>query len=163
MLYIWLNYLHVLGIFGFLMAHGISAGVAFALRSERNLERVRALLSLSAGSYGVMYLSLLVLLVSGIVNGFLGRWWGQGWIWVSLGLLVAILVAMFGMGSRTYGAARKASGLPNYESGKTNPPLETASDEEIDAILKTGQPVLLTGIGAGGLALIAWLMIFKPF
>ncbi len=163
MVYAWLNFLHVLGVFGFLMAHGISAGVAFALRRERDLERVRALLTLSGGSYGVMYLSLLVLLVTGIVTGFLGRWWGQAWIWVALGLLIAIIVAMFVLGSRTYGAARKAAGLPYYEGGKTNPPLETASAEEMDAILNAGQPVLLTVIGAGGLAIIAWLMMFKPF
>jgi hypothetical protein len=110
-----------------------------------------------------MYFSLLVLLVSGITSGFLGRWWGQGWIWVSLGLLIAIVAAMSAIGSRTYGAARKASGLPYFEKGKQNPPIEPASAEEIDAILTAGKPVLLTVIGAGGLAVIAWLMMFKPF
>ena len=31
---------HVVGVFGFLLAHGVSVGVAFRLRGERNLERV---------------------------------------------------------------------------------------------------------------------------
>jgi hypothetical protein len=137
--------------------------VAFALRGERNLERVRALLSLSGGSYGLMYLSLLVLLLSGILTGFLGKWWGQGWIWTSLGLLIAVVGAMSAIGSRTYGAARKATGLPYFEGGKPHPPLETASAEEIDAILNKGQPHLLTAIGAGGIIVIAWLMMFKPY
>lgn len=35
MMYPWLVLLHVLGVFGFLMAHGVSVGVAFALRQER--------------------------------------------------------------------------------------------------------------------------------
>jgi hypothetical protein len=31
----WLVYLHLVGIFGFLIAHGASASAAFALRHER--------------------------------------------------------------------------------------------------------------------------------
>jgi len=162
-MYPWLVFLHILGTFGFLLAHGASASASFALRRERNLERVRGILELSASSYGVMYLSLLVLLVSGITAGFMGRWWGHGWIWISLGLLVVILFAMFGMGSRIYGGARKAAGLPYVEKGKQNPPGEPASPEEIDALLSKGNPWLLTAIGYGGVAVIAWLMMFKPF
>lgn len=162
-MYPWLVFLHVLGLFGFLIAHGASASASFALKRERNLERVRGILELSASSYGVMYISLLVLLVSGIIAGFMGRWWGHAWIWISLVLLIVIIVAMFGMGSRIYGGARKLAGLPYYEKGKTNPPVEPASDEEIDALLSRGNPVLLTAIGYGGIVIIAWLMMFKPF
>ena len=64
-MYNWIVYLHLLGIFGFLLAHGASASAAFALQRERNLDKVRALLELSASSIGVMYLSLLVLLAAG--------------------------------------------------------------------------------------------------
>ena len=53
-MYPWLVFVHLLGLFGFLLAHGASSSAAFALRRERNLERVRALLELSANSYGVM-------------------------------------------------------------------------------------------------------------
>ncbi|MEK7327934.1 MAG: hypothetical protein AAB217_22035 [Chloroflexota bacterium] len=162
-MYKWLIFLHIAGTLGFMMAHGASASVAFALRRERNLERVRALLELSANSYGLMYLSLLVLLVSGIVAGFIGQWWGHGWIWTSLALLVAISVAMTVLGSGIYGGARKATGLPYFENGKQNPPLESASAEEIEALLAKGNPILLTVIGSGGLLLILWLMMFKPF
>ena len=79
-MYPWIVFLHVAGGFGFMLAHGASASVAFALRRERNLERLRALLDLSSGSFNVMYLSLLVLLAAGIVAGFMQKWWGQGWI-----------------------------------------------------------------------------------
>jgi len=159
----WLVFLHVLAVFGFLLAHGASAGAAFALRRERHPERVRALLEMSASSYGVMYLSLLVLLVSGIITGFTGSWWGQGWIWISLILLIAIVVAMGILGSPIYGGARKLAGLPYMERGKPQPPVEPGSAEEIDAQLSKGNPVLLTAIGYGGIAVIAWLMMFKPF
>jgi len=45
----------------------------------------------------------------------------------------------------------------------TQTPLELASAEELDAALSNGNPVLLTAAGFGGIAVIAWLMIFKPF
>jgi hypothetical protein len=162
-LYNWIVYVHVASALGFVMAHGVSASVAFALRRERTPERVRALLELSANSYGVMYLSLLLLSVSGLLAGFVGQWWGQGWIWASLGVLIAIGAAMSVLGSRLYSGARKAAGLPYFESGKRHPPLEPAGAAEIEARLAQGNPLLLTAIGLGGLLVIVWLMMFKPF
>jgi hypothetical protein len=76
-MYPWIVFLHVAGGFGFVLAHGASASVAFALRRERNLERIRALLDLCSNSFNVMYFSLLVLLVAEIVAGF-----KQNWLWV---------------------------------------------------------------------------------
>jgi hypothetical protein len=117
-MYPWIVFLHVTGGFTFVLAHGASASVAFALRHERNSERIRALLDLSPSFFNVMYLSLLVLL---------------------------------------------AAGLQYMESFKPHPPLEPASAAELDALLAHGQPVPLTVIGFGGLILILWLMMFKPF
>jgi hypothetical protein len=162
-MYPWLVYLHVIGVFLFLMAHGISAGVAFRVYNERQLDRLRALLELSTASYGIMYLGLIVLLLTGIITGFAGRWWGQGWIWVSLVLLIVVTGAMTAMGTGYYTQVRKAAGSPYREGNKVQPPQAPASPEEIDALLKAGKPMLLTGIGAGGIVVIAWLMMFKPF
>lgn len=159
----WIVFLHVLGVFGFLVAHGASVNAAFALRREHNLERVRALLELSTNSYSLMYPSLVVLLVAGVVAGFTGNWWGQGWIWVALGLLIVITVAMYAMGSSSYSAVRKLAGLPYVEAGKPQAPQAPGSAQEIDAALAQTKPILLAGIGFGGIAIIAWLMILKPF
>ena len=41
-------FLHVIGLFGFLMAHGVSASVYFALRHKRNGDHLRWLLQLSS-------------------------------------------------------------------------------------------------------------------
>jgi len=162
-MYPWLVFLHVIATFGFLLAHGASASVSFRLRSERNLDRLRALIELSAGSYGVMYASLGLLLLTGIIAAFMGNWWGRGWIWLSLGLLVAIMVAMTTLGSGYYGQVRKAAGLQFMEGTRPHPPLEPASPEVIDALLARGRPMLIAVIGFGGIAVIAWLMMFKPF
>jgi small-conductance mechanosensitive channel len=162
-MYRWIVFLHVIGILGFLLSHGASASVAFALRRERNPERVNTLLDLSSNSYGLMYISLIILLVCGIILGFMGRWWQMGWIWVSLLLLFAILVVMYAYGTKIYAGIREAVELTNHERGQDQSLAETASSEEIDKILKRGNPVLLTVIGYGGFAIITWLMIFKPF
>ena len=160
-MYPWLVFLHVIGLFGFLMAHGVSAGVYFALRHERQIDRLRWLLQLSTGAARVMLLSLLMLVVTGVIAGFMGRWWSHGWIWLSLILLVAIYAAMGMMGSRLLNQVRQGIGLPS--SYGQPPQAEPLSAEELNALLDHIQPTRLAVIGFGGLALIAWLMMFKPF
>lgn len=162
-MYNWLVYIHVAGALGFMMAHGVSASVAFALRRERHPERVRALLELSANSYGLLYLSLLVILVSGVSVTFLGGFWNRGWIWASLVLLIAISATMGALGGRYYGEARKAAGLPYHDRGKAFPAQPARSPEEVEAALAKANPILLAAIGFGGLLVIVWLMMFKPF
>src|SRR5579885_3713341 len=82
-MYQWFVFAHILGVFGYLLAHGTAAAVAFALPRQREVERVRVLLDLSRGVAMVAGVSLLVLLAAGIAAGFMGNWWGQGWIWAS--------------------------------------------------------------------------------
>lgn len=162
-MYTWFVYLHILGVFGFLISHGVSISVAFALRRERNLERIRGLVELSGNTISFVYISILVLLLSGIVAGFMGKWWGEGWIWVSLGLLIGVLVYMALAGSGFYGQVRKAVGSPFMQGSKILPGIDPASPEEIDALLNQAHPVQLAAAGFGTLVVIAWLMMFKPF
>ena len=150
MLYRIIVFLHVISTFGFLLLHGASVSMAFALKRERDLQKIRALLNLSGTSYPLMLSTLLASIVFGIIAGFQGQWWRFGWIWISTALLIVIIALMYFLGSSTYGAARKA-----LES--------SGSDEELFAILKKSNPVLLTIAGYGGYALIAWLMMYKPF
>jgi MFS family permease len=158
-----IKFVHVIAVFAFLMAHGISAGAAFSLRAERSPERVRALLMQSANSYPVMYVSLLILLATGVINGFMGHWWGYAWIWISLILLIAIAVLMTIFGSSIYGGARKLAGLPFFDQGKPHPPIEPSSEAELDAQLSKGNPILLFALGFSGIAVIGYLMMFHPF
>ena len=154
-------FLHVIGLFGFLMAHGVSASVYFALQHERNIDHLRVLLQLSTSVARVMLLSLLVLLVTGVIAGFMGQWWSRGWIWLSVILLVVIYVAMAGLGSRVLNQFRQGIGLPS--SYGQPPQAEPLSATELNALLNRAQPARLALIGFGGLAVIAWLMLFKPF
>jgi MFS family permease len=156
-------YLHILFGFLYMLAHGTSATVAYRLRSEANLDRIRAMLDLSGSTFILMYVSLLGMTLGGIVLGFLGRWWSTGWIWASLILLVVILISMWAMASRYFHRVRKAVGLPYMEGNKERPPVEPAAADEVAHLLRSGRPHLMTLIGLGGWAVILWLMIFKPF
>jgi hypothetical protein len=116
-MYQWFVFAHILGVFGFLLAHGTAAAVAFVLPRQREVERVRALLDLSRGVSMVANASLLVLLAGGLTAGFMGNWWGQGWIWTSLGLFVLIGVTMSVLGSRPLNRLRQLVQTDNPARG----------------------------------------------
>lgn len=122
MLYQLVVFLHVLAVLGYLLAHGVSAAVSFALQKERDIARVRALLDLSAASYPLMMSLMWAFLLFGIIATFLGGWWGRGWVWTSLALGFVIFVLMAVFGANHYGEARKAAGLRYNVKGKWFPP-----------------------------------------
>ncbi len=164
-MYQWFVFAHVLGVFGFLLAHGTAAAVAFALPRQREVERVRVLLDLSRGVAMVSNVSLLVLLAAGITAGFMGSWWGQGWIWTALGLFLLMGVTMTLLGSRPLNRLRQLVPADNPSRSETSShaSLDTSAEKQLAVLLAATHPWLLTLIGGGGLALILWLMMFKPF
>ena len=158
-----LVFFHILGTFGFLLAHGVSLLVSLRLRKERNLERIRALLDLSSASLGLMYGSLLLILGTRIWAGFRGRWWNMGWIWAGLGLLIFIIVAMYPLASSYYINVRKAAGMRYYGMKKDQSPDPPVSEDQMAALLSSSRPYLITGVGLGGLIAILYMMVLKPF
>ena len=161
--YPWLMYVHIAGLIVFVAGHGASVMVAIRLRGEREAARVGALLDLSSASLGIAYLGLLLLLASGIAAGFSGGHWDRGWIWLSLGLLIAILVAMYPMGSGYYAKVRHAVGMKASSDRRDAPPPDPASPEALDALLTSPRPWVLLGMGGGGVLVILWLMLMQPF
>jgi hypothetical protein len=159
----WIVLIHVAAGFGFVMGHGASVLVAFRLRSEREPARVTALLDLSASSVGMMYVALLVLLAAGILAAFIGGDWGHGWIWVSIGLLVVIVVSMYPLGSQHYAKVRHAFGQKAFQDKTDAPAPAPASAAEQASLLDSAQPWILAAIGGGGLLIILGLMVVKPF
>ena len=163
MLYRWLVYLHILGAFGFLLAHGGSVSAVFRVRREQTPDGLRAILQLSNASFNVMYGSLLLMIVAGVVSGFLGHWWGGAWIWASLALLVVTAVGMFFLATGFFNRLRRAAGLSWFDGRRERPAEPPAAPEEIARLKASGRPVLTTVLGLLPIALIVWLMVFKPF
>jgi hypothetical protein len=176
-IYPWVVYAHIASVFGFLLAHGVSAGVLFKLRSERKVERIRALLDLSKASIGWTYTFLILLGLSGGTAAYIGDWWRQGWIWASAAVLILVALAMNWIGDPYYDRLRGAVGLAapkgkpgkQGKSGATAPPdgpvPQTPADEEeaVLKLLRSPRPWLLALVGGVGLAIILWLMLLKPF
>ena len=156
MAYTWWVYLHVAGVLVFLLAHGISMGVALRLRQERDPRRIMALLDLSSMSITGLYVGLVLLLTGGVVAGFVGDWWGKGWIWVALGTLIALMVFMYVGASPYYKRLRTIVGAMVEGS-------EAVSEERLSALLVGPRAVVLAVVGVLGLLFILYLMFFKPF
>jgi hypothetical protein len=161
--YPWMVLTHVVGAFGFVLSHGVSAFAAFAIRREREPARIGAMLDLSSASLNGLYISLLVLLAGGIAAGFLGGYWGRLWVWVSLALLVGMVIAMYPLGSTHYQQVRRAVGQKAYGDPKDAPPPAPLPAEELAAVIASPRPFLLAGLGGGTLVVIVALMVLKPF
>lgn len=161
--YPWIVATHVVAAFGFVMAHGVSTFASFAIRRESNPVRVAALLDVSSGSLAAVYLFMLTLLAAGVAAGFVGSHWGRGWIWVSLGLLIAAIVAMYPLGSAHYAKVRRAVGQRANGDAKDAPPPEPMPAEELARLLASPRPFLLGGLGGATLVAIVLLMLLKPF
>ncbi|MGH2619915.1 MAG: hypothetical protein ACRDHG_05015 [Anaerolineales bacterium] len=159
----WLVFLHVLGVMGFMLAHGGTTAMTLLLKRQRDLDHMRELLDLSRHSGPVFGVALLVLLASGTAAGFTGRWWGDGWIWVSLAILIGVTAVMAWVSRAHYHRLRKVLGMPYFDGRRDQPALPPASEEEIYALQARLRPGLVGAVGFGGIVLIAWLMMYKPF
>jgi hypothetical protein len=76
---------------------------------------------------------------------------------------VLIYVGMTVRGMSYLTRIRKAAGAEYHENGKTQPPLPPRSQEEIVGLIESSRGRELLAMGAGGLLIISWLMILKPF
>jgi hypothetical protein len=161
--YPWIVLLHIVGAFVFVASHGVSIFMAIQISRERDRSRITALLDLSSASMAALYVGLLLVLVGGIWAGILGDWFKFGWIWLALGILVAVAVAMYVIATPFFKTLRAAAGARTPDgSNDANPP--TPLDDAEVAALAARTPVnALAGIGFSGLLIILWLMVVKPF
>ena len=136
--------------------------MAFRLKQETDLERIKAVLDLSSAVLPVMYSALMLLVLAGIIAGVMAHWFSFGWIWVALVLLVVLWGVMQFYATRFYTPIRKAVGLP-WRDNKEHEAGEPASSAEIAAAIQASNPKLLAGASFALIAVILWLMVFKPF
>ena len=162
-LYPWIVFLHASTILLFFIAHGASMAVAFRLKREQDPARVRALLDLSRSALGVPTIVVVTTgLLSGILLGFLGGWWGELWIWVSLVLFVGVALAMTPLVAGRLNPIRAAAGMPPIpiKAGQDAPPEDP---EELRRQLDAWNPIPAAVAGLGAFLVILYLMMVKPF
>jgi hypothetical protein len=155
MSYGWWKFIHLVGVVGFVAAHGTSMAATLLMRRIRDQQQISGVLQLSAATTGAFYLSTLVLLIGGIGAGVEGQWFDQGWIWVSLGLLIAVGVLMFPMARGHFRRIRMV--LELMDTGTA------VSRDDFARVLDSGNPMLTAGTGAVGILFIVYLMVLKPF
>ena len=159
----WLVFLHSLSAFTFFLAHGASVAMAFKIRSETKFERIRALLDLSSSTFMVMIISFVVMGLTGLILPFMLKIWNKGWVWVSIGLMVVVVIQMGYVSERRYKPLRRLVGLPYMVGGKEFPAEEPASADEVQEHLKKLKFGELVGVGYVIPMIVLWLMMFKPF
>ena len=156
-MYSWLVFVHLVGVFGFLMSHGVATFVAFRVRAEKDVSALRTLLALSGRSGAAMNVSLLVLLAGGISAAIVAHI-SRGWPLAALVVLIVVSGLMSAFPGRQLRKIRVAAGF----TGRITVTGEAKSDE-----LATSQsafsPWFSVITGGAGLAIILWLMVFKPF
>ena len=160
-MYPWIVLLHVVGAFLFVLSHGASAWMAMMIRRQRDRARVAAMLEMSSMSIIGAYLGLLLMLIGGIWAGIYGGHFGRGWIWAAIALLVVVIVVMYAVATPYFVRLRGAVGAPTR--GVEADPALPVSDEELAAMTAQAPAIPLIVVGFGGLLLILWLMVVKPF
>ena len=143
-MYQWIIFIHIASVLGLLLVHPVT--IAFHLKQERNDVRIRELLEVTEAASRLRWFFFGLTIASGILLGFLGSWWATGWVWAALAIFVAIGVVMNVYGGRNID--RMA---------------DTRDDAEMERLIAKFRPSILAVTGAGGLLVVLFLMLFKPF
>ncbi len=159
-MYEWLIFLHVAAVLAFMVAHGAHITAMWRMRAEADPAVSLTLLN-AVGSVGLLRIWLAVVVGTGVLAAFMGSWWTSSWIWTSLAMLVVIWVAMWRYAGHYYGLVEDAATRAIAARASDAP--DAAAQQEFDAARRGWQTIGMTGIGFGGLAVILWLMMFKPF
>jgi hypothetical protein len=141
-------FVHIVGAFGFLASKGVGWAVDGRLRSQRDPERLRGLLELSSRSERLAQGFLGLLLLGGIVAGFVGSLWSQAWI----GLALLLLVAGSGVPSAVLRKHMRAIGAALNEGER----------QKLETLLASGRPTMVATVEMVVVAIIIFLMVFKP-
>ncbi len=158
-MYAWVVFLHVLAALVFMLAHGGQAAVMLRFRGEADPERSLALFN-AVPDLLVLRVLLAVVVISGLLAGAMGGWLTGGWMWASLIVLGAVTPAMRRWGAGYYTLIEEAATRAIAECDSEN---AAAALDGFAAARVAWHPIGVTVIGIAGIAVILWLMMFKPF
>jgi plastocyanin len=151
----WWILLHVASVLWFIGAHGASMVMLFRLRQERDPTKIDTYLQLSATSSRAMYAALGAIVLTGVAAAFGGHWWGYGWLWAAIGVLIVTTVAMQAMARPYY---RRVGTIARAMAAGS----QAVAPEQFDRVLREPRPWTVAGIGVAAVGVLLYLMIFKP-
>ncbi len=149
-------FVHLGGVVGFLVTHGVSMWTMFAVRAvgsdrDRILDRCET----SKATRAPMYVSFGLLMLGGVAAGIDGALFAQWWLLASLGLLLVLTASMSMIA--TPHMKRLREGCTRWADGSF-----TMTDEELRAALAGPATMITAASGTLGLLAIVYLMVFKP-
>ncbi|MBI2759689.1 MAG: hypothetical protein HYX49_13580 [Chloroflexi bacterium] len=159
-MYNWLVFLHILFAFLFMLAHGVYAAVMLKFRTEPDPERSLTFFNVLS-ELTLMRVLMVLMGIPAFVAAFLAGWWQKGWIWASVAVFLIVSYVMVKYGAGYYSVIESAA-LRLIEARKTGANPETAL-KEFDKARNAPHPIIVSIVGIAGLAVILWLMRFKPF
>ncbi|HEX6399946.1 MAG TPA: hypothetical protein VF108_05685, partial [Actinomycetota bacterium] len=142
--YLWIKYAHIASAFLLLATHGVSMVVLYRIRRERDRAKILSLVTLSGETVGPMYVSIGLIVITGVLAALRIRGFSQWWVWISIFLLVMTIGLMTAVAKPYFVRVKAAcevrpSGVPRV------------SDEELTEILTSSTAHGITAIGAVGL------------
>ena len=159
-MYNWLVFLHVFFALSLMLAHGVHAAVMLAFRNEKDPERSLTFFNVVPQLTLVRYLTV-ILGVPGLIAAFITPWWRQGWVWASVVVFLIVSFVMYKYGTGYFelilNAANQAVGAKNGGGDVT------AALKNYEEVRTSPHPIIVSFVGIVGLAIILWLMRFKPF
>lgn len=159
--YPWVVFIHAASVLLFFIAHGVSMAVGMQVKNESDRERALALLDLSGKALMPAFVLVGIGLLAGIVAGFMGGWWDQLWIWISLALFLVVGLSMTPMAASPLNAIRSAAG--RGRPGKSGEPPPPRDDGRMTQLLADWNPAPTAILGLLTFLVILWLMLVKPF
>ena len=165
-IYTWSVWLHVLSAFIFFFVHGTSMAIAYILPREKDPARMKAYLDITGITVAPLGISLLGLLVTSVYMGIAAGWVRTGWWGLSFLLFLVSVLWMEWYSRKYYSPIRKALGNFYMTGFSTpNPPVEdkVIDLEEVNGLIRKTNPHLLSVVGFVVVAVLLWLMRFKPF
>jgi hypothetical protein len=157
--YQWLLFLHVAAVLSFVLAHGVQVSIMIRQRSEPDPERNLALFEVLPTVVPLRILAAAIV-ISGVLLVAALSIWTRLWIWLSLGLLIAIWIVMARLGGGYYNQLEEAATRAIEARGTAG---ESEAHEAFARARRSPHPLWLAITGLGGLAVITWLMVFRPF
>ena len=159
-MYDWLVLLHIFFSLLLMLGHGAHAAAMLKFRGEPDTERSLTFFSNVPDIKYVRYLYI-ALGTFGFAAAFITPWWKQGWTWTSAIVFIITSWVMKKYGAGYYGIIFDAANRL-IEAKKTNTGLP-AAQKEFDDARNAPHVIIVSIVGIFGLAIILWLMRFKPF